>query len=116
LDDDIFAIPEIPTKAYMGPMGCCPPKIPTIWPPTWKEDPGDEWSTPLGSKTTPSYAHRIGQSTFQTSLPRLNSLSRTVSEKPQTSQVYVSSVLSSSYAVTVVRSFSQLPQYGLYGK
>lgn len=87
LDDDILAIPLMPTKAYIGPMGCLPPKIPTIWPPTWKLDPGEEWSTPLGSNTTPSYAHRIGQSTFQTSLPRLNSLSATVSEKPQVVQV-----------------------------
>lgn len=51
---DILAMPEMPTKAYIGPMGCSPPKSPTIWPPTWKEDPGEEWSTPLGSKTTPS--------------------------------------------------------------
>ncbi len=43
-------------------------------------------------------------------------MSRTVSEKPHEVQEYVSSVESSSYDVTVVRSFSQLPQYGLYGK
>ncbi len=95
-DEDIFAMPEMPTNAYIGPIGCFPPKIPTICPPTWNDDPGDEWSTPLGSNTTPSYAHRIGQSTFQTSLPRLNSFSRTVSEKPHAVQAYVSSVESSS--------------------
>ncbi len=38
----------------------------------------------------------MGQSTFHTSLPRLNSLSRTVSAKPHTVQVYDSSVVSSS--------------------
>ena len=38
----------------------------------------------------------MGQSTFQTSLPRLNSFSRTVSEKPQAVQAYVSSVVASS--------------------
>jgi hypothetical protein len=79
------------------------------------DDPGEEWSTPLGSKITPSYAQRIGQSTFQTSLPRLNSLSFTVSEKPQ-AQVYAISVDPSSYEVTVVRSLPHCPQYGLYGK
>lgn len=52
---DILAMPLMPTKAYMGPMGCLPPKmLPTICPPTWNEDPGEEWSTPLGSNTTPS--------------------------------------------------------------
>ncbi len=95
-EEDIFAMPEMPTKAYMGPIGCLPSKIPTICPPTWKLDPGEEWSTPLGSKITPSYAQRMGQSTFQTSLPRLNSVSRTVSAKPHAVQVYASSVLSSS--------------------
>ena len=81
-------MPLMPTKAYIGPIGCSPPKTsPTICPPTWKDEPGEEWSTPDGSKTTPSYAQRIGQSTFQTSLPRLNSLSRTVSEMPAAAQV-----------------------------
>lgn len=84
---DILAMPLMPTKAYMGPMGCLPPKRPTICPPTWKLEPGEEWSTPLGSKTTPSCAQRMGQSTFQTSLPRLNSLRRTVSENSQAVQV-----------------------------
>ncbi len=52
---DILAMPEMPTKAYMGPMGCTPSKTSrTICPPTTKEEPGEEWSTPLGSKTTPS--------------------------------------------------------------
>lgn len=31
----------------------------------------EEWSTPDGSKITPSYAQRMGRSTFQTSFPRL---------------------------------------------
>ena len=55
----------------------------TIWPPTTNDEPGRRWSTPEGSKITPSYAQRIGQSTFQTSLPRLNSVSSTVSVCPQ---------------------------------
>lgn len=54
LDEDILAMPLMPTKAYIGPIGCSPPKMPTICPPTWNDDPGEEWSTPLGSKTTPS--------------------------------------------------------------
>ncbi len=54
LDEDILAMPLMPTKAYIGPIGCLPPKMPTICPPTWNEEPGEEWSTPLGSKTTPS--------------------------------------------------------------
>lgn len=88
LEEDIFAIPEMPTNAYIGPIGWTPSKISrTIWPPTTNDEPGEEWSTPLGSKITPSYAQRIGQSTFQTSLPRLNSLSRTVSAKPHSEQV-----------------------------
>lgn len=71
----------------MGPIGCTPSKMSrTICPPTTNDDPGEEWSTPLGSKITPSYAQRMGQSTFQTSLPRLNSLSRTVSPKPHAVQ------------------------------
>src|SRR3954465_11925248 len=85
--DDIFAMPLMPTNAYIGPIGCSPPKIDTIWPPTWNDEPGNEWSTPDGSKITPSYAQRIGQSTFHTSLPRLNSLSRTVSVWPSRVQV-----------------------------
>ena len=55
LEEDILAMPEMPTKAYIGPIGCSPPKIgPTICPPTWKDEPGEEWSTPDGSKITPS--------------------------------------------------------------
>ncbi len=46
---DIFAMPAMPTNAYIGPMGWTPPKTgPTIWPPTWKDEPGEEWSTPTG--------------------------------------------------------------------
>ena len=53
--EDIFAMPEIPTNAYIGPIGWTPSKTSrTIWPPTTKEEPGEEWSTPLGSKITPS--------------------------------------------------------------
>src|SRR5215831_18154524 len=100
----ILAMPLIPTNAYIGPIGCGAPNISvTICPPTTKDDPGEEWSTPDGSKTTPSYAHRMGQSTFHTSLPWWCSDSRTVSVCPQT-QVYESSVVASSYAVTVVMS------------
>src|SRR3954469_453705 len=96
-DELILAMPLMPTKAYMGPIGGSEPKTSrTMHPPTTNDEPGEEWSTPDGSKMTPSYAHRIGQSTFQTSLPRLNSLSRTVSENPQALQVYDSSVVASS--------------------
>ncbi len=80
----ILAMPVMPTKAYIGPIGCSPPNTsPTICPPTTQAEPGEWWSTPEGSKTTPSYAHRIGQSTFHTSLPRSCSASRTVSPNPQ---------------------------------
>src|SRR5262245_55716167 len=80
----ILAMPLMPTNAYIGPMGWTPPKISrTIWPPTTNEEPGELWSTPDGSKITPSYAQRMGQSTFHTSLPRVCSLSSTVSEWPQ---------------------------------
>ena len=52
---DIFAWPVIPTNAYIGPIGASPPKTSsTISPPTWYDGPGDEWSTPDGSKCTPS--------------------------------------------------------------
>src|SRR5690348_2729971 len=79
----IFACPVMPTNAYIGPIGCLPPKTSsTISPPTWNDDPGDEWSTPEGSKSTPSYAQRIGQSTFHTSLPLVNSRSSTFSACP----------------------------------
>lgn len=84
LELDILAMPLMPTKAYIGPMGGSAPKISrtSCWP-TIHEEPGDWWSTPDGSKSTPLKAQRIGQSTFQTSLPRSNSLSRTVSRLPQ---------------------------------
>ena len=52
---DILAMPVMPTNAYIGPIGCWPPKISlTSWPPTTNEEPGDWWSTPDGSKITPS--------------------------------------------------------------
>ena len=66
-----------------------------IWLPTTKDDPGEEWSTPDGSKTTPSYAQRIGQSTFHTSLPWFSSARRMVPACPH-AQVYRSSVVPSS--------------------
>src|SRR5262245_57032470 len=79
----IFAMPAMPTNAYIGPIGGSAPNTSrTIWPPTTNDEPGDEWSTPDGSKTTPSYAQRIGQSTFHTSLPRVCWESSTVSECP----------------------------------
>src|SRR5262245_31181043 len=82
-DELILAMPLMPTKAYMGPIGGSDSKTSrTMNPPTTNEEPGEEWSTPDGSKWTPSYAHRIGQSTFQTSLPLVNSFRCTVSEKP----------------------------------
>src|SRR6185436_8076925 len=85
LELDILAMPLMPTKAYIGPIGCSAPNTAvTICPPTTNDDPGEEWSTPDGSNTTFSYAHRIGQSTFHTSLPRLCSLSRMVSVCPHT--------------------------------
>src|SRR5215213_1634332 len=109
----IFAMPLIPTNAYIGPIGGSAPKISrTSWLPTTNDDPGDWWSTPEGSKTTPSCAQRIGQSTFQTSLPRRKSRSSTVSVKPS-SQTYDICVVASSYAVTVVVSLPQRAQYGL---
>jgi hypothetical protein len=38
---DILAIPLMPTNAYIGPIGCQPPKISlTRRPPTTNEDPG----------------------------------------------------------------------------
>src|SRR5256885_3425771 len=80
----ILAMPVMPTNAYIGPIGGSAPKTSrTIWLPTTYDEPGEEWSTPEGSKTTPSYAQRIGQSTFHTSLPRWWSASRTVSVCPQ---------------------------------
>ena len=116
LELDIFDIPLMPTNAYIGPIGRSPPKISdTSCPPTTHDDPGEWWSTPAGSNTTPSYTQRIGQSTFHTSLPWWNSDSRTVSACPHEAQVYRSSVVSSSYDVTVVVSRSQEVQYGLYG-
>src|SRR5690606_18037502 len=79
----ILAMPVMPTNAYIGPIGRSPPNTgPTISPPTTQADPGERWSTPDGSNTTPSYAQRIGQSTFHTSLPRSCSASRTVSPNP----------------------------------
>ena len=51
----ILAMPLMPTKAYIGPIGLVPPKISsTSWPPTTQDEPGDWWSTPDGSKMTPS--------------------------------------------------------------
>ena len=51
----ILAMPAMPTNAYIGPIGCVPPKTsPTRRPPTTYDDPGEEWSTPDGSKATPS--------------------------------------------------------------
>ena len=42
LELDIFAMPLMPTKAYIGPMGCSPPNISRInSPPTTKDEPGD---------------------------------------------------------------------------
>ena len=45
--------------------------------PTVNDEPGVAWSMPAGSKSTCSKAQRIGQSTFQTSLPS-NSVERLV--------------------------------------
>jgi hypothetical protein len=71
----IFAWPWVPTNAYMKCSGIAPPKISrTSCSPTVKLEPGDEWSTPAGSKVTRSYAQRIGQSTFQTSLPATSAI------------------------------------------
>src|SRR2546421_6106827 len=79
----IFAMPLMPTNAYIGPIGGCAPNTSRmICPPTTYDEPGEVWSTPEGSNTTPSYAQRIGQSTFHTSLPRSYSDSRTVSVCP----------------------------------
>jgi len=79
----IFAMPLMPTNAYIGPIGGSAPKTSrTICPPTTNDDPGDWWSTPDGSKATPSNAQRIGQSTFQTSLPLVKVSRSTVSVCP----------------------------------
>src|ERR1044071_532845 len=92
----ILAMPLTPTNAYIGPMGGSAPNTGRmICPPTTNDDPGEVWSTPDGSKVTPSYAHRIGQSTFQTSLPWLYSFNGTVWEGPH-AQVNDSTVVSSS--------------------
>src|SRR2546429_7836711 len=75
----ILAMPLMPTNAYIGPIGGCAPKTSRmICPPTTYDEPGDAWSTPEGSNTTPSYAPRIGQATLPTPLPRSDSDSRTV--------------------------------------
>jgi hypothetical protein len=109
-------MPLTPTNAYIGPIGWSALNTSRmICPPTTNDDPGDVWSTPDGSNTTPSYAHRIGQSTFQTSLPWLYSLKGAVCACPH-AQVNDSTVLSSSYPVTVVKSVLHTGQYGLYGK
>ncbi len=51
----ILAMPLMPTNAYIGPIGGHPSKISvTRWPPTTNDEPGDWWSTPDGSKCTPS--------------------------------------------------------------
>ncbi len=48
-------MPVMPTKAYIGPIGCSPPKISADDLAADRNDePGDEWSTPDGSKITPS--------------------------------------------------------------
>jgi len=64
-------------KALHRADGWTPSKISrTIWPADDEDEPGEEWSTPEGSKMSPRTPSAMGQSTFQTSLPRLNSLSR----------------------------------------
>ena len=45
------------------------------------------WSRPAGSKSTFSHAQRIGQSTFQTSLPPSCVATLVEPVKPQTRQV-----------------------------
>ena len=45
------------------------------------------WSRPAGSKFTFSKAQRIGQSTFQTSLPSVSVDRSVVPSKPQDEQV-----------------------------
>jgi hypothetical protein len=51
----ILAMPVMPTKAYMGPMGGSVPNTLRMTSlPTENDDPGVEWSTPDGSNTTPS--------------------------------------------------------------
>src|SRR5258705_1753923 len=45
----IFAMPAMPTNAYIGPIGGRAPNTSaTIWLPTTNDEPGDEWSTPDG--------------------------------------------------------------------
>src|SRR5215213_878063 len=56
----ILAIPVMPTKEYGWYIGGRPPNTgPTICPPTVKLEPGEEWSLPPASKSTPSKAQRI---------------------------------------------------------
>src|SRR6478736_6739391 len=70
----IFAMPAMPTKAYIGPTGRSQPKIGARSLPTTKLLPGLWWSTPDGSNITCSCPQRIGQSTFHTSLPFVKSV------------------------------------------
>lgn len=80
----IFAIPRTPTNEYGRYTGALPPNtVATSSRPTEKEEPGLEWSLPPASKSTPSNAQRIGQSTFQTSFPPWSVLRSTVSVCPQ---------------------------------
>ena len=54
-DELILAMPVIPTNAYIGPIGGSASKISRMsWLPTTYDEPGEEWSTPEGSNTTPS--------------------------------------------------------------
>ncbi|MBD0688368.1 hypothetical protein BG452_00915 [Streptomyces sp. CBMA123] len=114
-DEDIFAMPLIPTKLYPRYDGGNPSKTSrTSCDPTVNDEPGEEWSTPPASKVTPSKAQRIGQSTFQTSFP----LSVSDNAKPPSwlqSHRYRICVLASSKLMTTVESRSQTSQYGRYG-
>ncbi len=83
--------------------------------PTVNDEPGVAWSMPAGSKSTCSNAQRIGQSTFQTSLPSFWVARLVTPTNPHDWQVYDRSVVSSSYAVMWVVSRPHSRQYGLNG-
>src|SRR5580693_6198571 len=79
-----LAAPGAPTKAYPKCSGISPPKIVvTSSSPTVKLDPGEAWSTPAGSNVTCSYAHRIGQSTFQANFPATSAIGTGPTTAPQ---------------------------------
>jgi len=81
-----------------------------IFLPTSKLLPGEEWSSPPGSKSTVSKVQRIGQSTFHTSFPSTLSLRLKAPLWPQVAQRYSRKAVGSAYASTTVVSRWQFSQ------